>query len=170
MALSIPLWRLRWPEGIPNRSHHQHHHHRGGKKMEKKSAKSPSETCENCSLHSSAWTKCCCRLSSPLTLTFPLSFLSSHFLFPSFSPFPLPPPPPPPPETSIIFHLLRSRLSRICSCAHLNRSNKGCRFRLIKCVCDSVFLPSCPLHARTHTYTHKHEQDLSLLFFILLQL
>lgn len=78
VALSVPLWSLERPEGIPNRS--QHHHR-------KKSEKSPSETCENCSLHSSARTKCCCRLSSPLTLTFPLTFLSSYFLFSSFSPY-----------------------------------------------------------------------------------
>ena len=55
-----------------------------------------------------------------LSLTFTLSFLSSHFLSDYAPPPPISPPPLPD--------------SKICSCAHLNQSNKGCRFRLFTSV------------------------------------
>lgn len=58
-----------------------------------------------------------------LFLTFPLSFLSLSLPLSLCSP---------------IFHLPLPD-SKICSCAHLNQSNKGCRFRLIKVCLRDMF-------------------------------
>lgn len=75
--------------------------------------KSLSETCEK-KLHMDS-----IDYSLALSMTFPLAVLLLsllHTLYPPFSP------------------------SKICSCAHLNPSNKGCRFRWIKlCVCGAHF-------------------------------
>lgn len=138
VTLSVCLWRMELPEGIPNRS--------------PKSVKSLSETCKNCSLHSSTRTKCCCLLSLYLSISLS-SFFDLSTLLPLLSlplsvipPQPQRPTPSPPP-----FHLSPSPFpeSRICSCAHLNQSNKGCRFRLIK-ACVSA----CRTFAHTHTHTY----------------
>lgn len=67
------------------------------------SVKSLSETCETCSLHCSTRTKCCCPLFRSLSLTFPLYFLSFHFLSHHA-----------PPSLPLLLPD-----SQICSCVHL---------------------------------------------------